>query len=92
MSLVLSNSILNIATEIGRLRRRYPDDASVERVAQYIDGLDAITFPSAAEMCAAFRDLEDEDDAAHRALHITDTRANTIRRILHIHDPYLGAA
>jgi primosomal protein N'' len=75
-----------LAKDIGRLRKRTDPETSnahlVDRLADQIETLDAITHPTAARIYQTLTDLYDPDEAATKALHAVDTRARTLRNLL----------
>jgi hypothetical protein len=79
--------VVELARDVGHLRRRLEPDTSVthlaERVALRIEYLDALLHPAAAELfCDMLAVCGDESVAVDEALRIVDDRARRIRTLL----------
>jgi len=79
-----------IATDVGRLRRRYQAIAgaeawtsswTIDRIASHVETLDIVLRPSAAELALAA--FPGDDDAIAAAIEHVDREAARIRRLLH---------
>jgi hypothetical protein len=78
---------LDLARDLGYAHRRLDAESSawfvLERAADHVASLDAMTFPSAAELQAEFFAVcGDHDLAVEEALRVVDERARLVRRLL----------
>jgi hypothetical protein len=76
-----------IAADVARLRRVTDSESSgrhaLDRISNKIEGLDAMTQPTAAELAIEFFCVcGDHDLAVDEALRVTDRRARQLRRLL----------
>ena len=78
---------LDLARDLGYLRRRLDSESSAaflaERIAGHVETLDAMAFPSAAELRADyFLACGDHDLSTREALRVVDERARRVRELL----------
>ena len=81
--------ILDLARDVGRLRRRVDPESSlahlVGRIGDRVQTIDVIVYPTAAELLADFFCISgDEELSLEEALRVVDDRARTIRAALEI--------
>ncbi len=79
--------IETIAAEVGRLRRHAEPGSPVswlaERLADEVEALDAMLYPSAAEFRVSFLAVSGDDELSTvEALRVADARAGCLRRLL----------
>ena len=79
-SSVAGTCIDQLAADIGRLRRRHPDDWLIDRISDHIETLASMLEPTAAQL-AAWTAPGDEA-AVTEAIRIVDERAQKLRRLL----------
>ena|SRR5437868_1524478 len=80
-----------LAADVGRLRAHLPPPLDsyagylAERVAGRVEGLDALTWPTAADLYRHFAaERADEDAAVWAALDATDAHAAALRSMLRL--------
>jgi hypothetical protein len=80
MRRALHNKINELAGDIGRLKRRYPDDHILERAAWHLYDLSAMLEPSAAEI--ACWHAPGDDLAVAEAIREVDDRFRQLQHLL----------
>jgi hypothetical protein len=80
MRKALHNKINELAGDIGRLKRRYPDDHILERAAWHLYDLSAMLEPSAAEI--ACWHAPGDEAAITDAIRYVDERDGRLQRLL----------
>jgi hypothetical protein len=69
-----------LAADIGRLRRRHPDDHIVQRAASHVEALALMLEPTAAQLAAWW--APGQEEAIGEAILIKDVRSRRLRELL----------